>query len=600
MAEDFVSLSRQYEEVLGHGFPLVKAVGKKLIEPRWSTESRLEPDRWRQRLAGWSGNVAMPTGSGIAVVDADLYVDGGEDSLCRLRELGLTIYTPTTITGAGGRHLWYRADVPIVSRALDDFPGIDVKADGGAVIAVPSIHENGRPYEWEYGWSLWDCELARLPLEVLALLDGRHERGAPRVLDERDEEAVNLLVEHFDGHHPIQRDGYVEVTRPGKESGCSATVGYSSPGHTHVWSTHWPNLPADGYWLSSLRKRAGVPGPKFHVRDAIETMLVCATLLRSREQQWIWQDFLPRGHLVLGAGPEKLGKSTAFVWAAARATKGELPGSLEGKPINVALISGEDDAERVLKPRAVAAGADLDRLFFLNPKGGGFSLPALRGLDLGLVILDPISVFAEFKGANEHGEMAIRDALQPFALLAQEDDVTIAGVRHTGKRVSGNNPFDAVLGSRAWSAAPRGLVFFTRDPEHEDRAGGLLFSRGNLAQSIPACRYRLDSCRVALDDGTIGDVPVFVLEEGGVGIALEDVLGASERVNALGDAKEFLLETLADGAVPASEVQEKAKLEEIKPMTLRRAKTALGVVSERSGFGPGSVVYWRLSPIGDP
>src|SRR5262249_34488687 len=163
-----------------------------------------------------------------------------------------------------------------------------------------------------------------------------------------------------------------------------------------------------------------------------------------------------------------------------------------------------------------AAGADLERLFFLNPRGRGFSLDELRGLDLGLVVLDPISVFAEFKGNNEHGEIAIRDALQPFALLAQEQDTTIAGIRHTGKRVSSTNPFDAVLGSRAWSAAPRGLVFFTRDPEQEQRAGGLLFARGNLAQSVPAHRYRLDSCRVALDDGTVGDVPVFVLEDGAV------------------------------------------------------------------------------------
>jgi hypothetical protein len=28
-------------------------------------------------------------------------------------------------------------------------PGIDVKADGGNILVVPSIHPNGKPYEWD-------------------------------------------------------------------------------------------------------------------------------------------------------------------------------------------------------------------------------------------------------------------------------------------------------------------------------------------------------------------------------------------------------------------------------------------------------------------
>ena len=86
-------------------------------------------------------------------------------------------------------------------------------------------------------------------------------------LDERDDEAVALLVEHFGGHSPRRRDGYVEVTRPGKpaRTGGSATVGVLGRGVVKVWTPNWDGLPAGVHALSSLRRMAGVDGPRVHV-----------------------------------------------------------------------------------------------------------------------------------------------------------------------------------------------------------------------------------------------------------------------------------------------------------------------------------------------
>jgi hypothetical protein len=598
MAEDFVALSLKLEEVLGCG-PLVKAVGKQLIEKRWSPESRRDPDGWRARLEGWAGNVAVVCGDPIVVFDVDLYVEGAEDSVQRLRDLGLTIYTPTTLTGGGGRHYWYRVDVPIVSKTLDGFPGIDLKGDGGAVIVPPSIHPNGTAYEWEFSWSPFDCPLARLPLEVLALCDGHAARGEIRDLEERDEQAVNLLIEHYGGHDPIERDGYVGITRPDKDSGCSATVGYSSPGRTHVWSTHWPELPAGDYGLSELRRRAGVAGPRFDIPRAEHGAYTPISLLRSRRQGWLWQDRLPAAQLVLAAGREKLGKSTALVWLGARVTCGQLDGDYAGEPGNVVFISAEDDAERQVKPRALAAGADPRRFFVLDPRGTGFSVAELEPLRPRPVVLDPLSAYIKLATNNEHGEIAVRQALLPFHDLASMYDSAVVGARHTRKGPSGDNPFDVVLGSRAWSAAPRQLLFFTHDPAKPDRAGGLIFPRGNLARPVPGSAYRLDSAMVDLDDGTTGDVPLFVLE-GAAGISLEDALDAREHVNARQEAEDFLREELAHGPALSTDVIAHAAAESISETTMQRAKRSLRVVSARRGFGPGSVVYWSLPDIGGP
>ena len=53
-----------------------------------------------------------------------------------------------SITGRGGYHLFYKSLFPVPSKIgwLED---VDIRADGGYVVAPPSIHPNGTRYEWE-------------------------------------------------------------------------------------------------------------------------------------------------------------------------------------------------------------------------------------------------------------------------------------------------------------------------------------------------------------------------------------------------------------------------------------------------------------------
>ncbi len=269
---DGVQLSERYEARLGCP-PLIRVNGKCPLDLQWSSGPRQDPDGWRAKLEDHHGNVGLVTGGGICVVDADFYNVGAEDALDDLYDIGLPRETLTVLTGRGGRHLYYRSPVPIASRPLAGYPGIDIKGEGGQVVCPPSLHsETGRAYEWEDGYGPDDdCPIALLPEHLIELFAGdttsAFERGEGD-LDERDEEAVNLLLDHFGAHAPQQRDGYVELTRPGKERGVSATVGYIGRGATKVWSSNWPGLPAGVYGLSELRKRAGVPGPTFTIPDS--------------------------------------------------------------------------------------------------------------------------------------------------------------------------------------------------------------------------------------------------------------------------------------------------------------------------------------------
>jgi hypothetical protein len=105
----------------------------------------LDPARLAAMLAAVPrGLLAIRTGmmSGLAVVDIDPR-NGGQ--------LDLALMTPTAAvaTGGGGWHLYYRHPGGPLLAALPGRAGVDIKADGGYVVAPPSAHPGtGRAYRW--------------------------------------------------------------------------------------------------------------------------------------------------------------------------------------------------------------------------------------------------------------------------------------------------------------------------------------------------------------------------------------------------------------------------------------------------------------------
>jgi hypothetical protein len=93
-------------------------------------------------------NIGIRTGvpSGVFIVDID-----GELGAANLRELrakhGALPATLISTTGKGW-HLWFRAEDEIPCSTGKIAPGLDVRADGGYVVAPPSIHPSGAVYRW--------------------------------------------------------------------------------------------------------------------------------------------------------------------------------------------------------------------------------------------------------------------------------------------------------------------------------------------------------------------------------------------------------------------------------------------------------------------
>src|SRR4029077_4064599 len=83
------------------------------------------------------------------------------------REHGELSATVEVIT-ARGRHIYFKMPTtPIRNSAGKVAPGIDVRGDGGYVLAPPSIHPSGKRYEWSVDCASTfapapDCLLAKI------------------------------------------------------------------------------------------------------------------------------------------------------------------------------------------------------------------------------------------------------------------------------------------------------------------------------------------------------------------------------------------------------------------------------------------------------
>jgi hypothetical protein len=149
-------------EYLDRGWPVIPVLGKTPVVS-WASYQKQRPsvDEVREWFASSENyNLAVVTGqiSELVVIDCDT----AEDAAWWREHHALTPLEVTT--GRGGKHFYYRhphGHVGNRTSILDR--SIDVRGDGGLVVAPPSVHpETGNPYRW----SPWD-HYARDDIPVL-------------------------------------------------------------------------------------------------------------------------------------------------------------------------------------------------------------------------------------------------------------------------------------------------------------------------------------------------------------------------------------------------------------------------------------------------
>ena len=119
---------------------------------QWQQDASTDAETIRRWWRRWpSANVCIATGStsGIVVLDVDPRHGGAESLKTLEREHGSLPKTPTVITGGGGLHHYFVHPGKRVPNKVNVFPGIDIRGDGGFVVAPPSRHVSGEEYSWK-------------------------------------------------------------------------------------------------------------------------------------------------------------------------------------------------------------------------------------------------------------------------------------------------------------------------------------------------------------------------------------------------------------------------------------------------------------------
>ena len=109
---------------------------------------------WWKKWPDASIGIATGSKSNLIVIDEDIDEDKGLDGVTSIRIWenvnGQLPETVTAITGRGGSHLYFFYDGNDIRNRAGLLEGVDVRGEGGYVVAPPSIHPNGTEYAWEY------------------------------------------------------------------------------------------------------------------------------------------------------------------------------------------------------------------------------------------------------------------------------------------------------------------------------------------------------------------------------------------------------------------------------------------------------------------
>jgi hypothetical protein len=292
--------------------------------------------------------------------------------------------------------------------------------------------------------------------------------------------------------------------------------------------------------------------------------------------QWLWEPYIPKGKITSIEGDPGVGKSWLTMALAAQISRGEkLPGIKHATaPAPVLLLTAEDGAADTIRPRLDAAGADVEKVHAITTplpfdKTGTATLKReIEQVRPALVIIDPIVAYLPDK-TDMNSASAVRPVLARLAKVAEETGVAIAFVRHLAKGTRDKAIYRG-LGSIDFTAACRSVLMVGFDPNDGDKRV-VAHGKSNLSAPGPSLAYTLKGGRFAW--------------AGRSSLSAEDLGGPppdADQRSAREEAREFLLQTLAEGPKPALDVFADAEKLRISRATLRRAKADLGVLAEKT------------------
>lgn len=601
-------------------FP-VKPHGKAPLTEHGCKDASWEEAQIERWWARWpSAGIGIATGEasgGLLVIDLDVDEDKGIDGRESLRRWEMAHgplpgNTWLSITGRGGYHYFYQVNRETKNRA-GLYEGVDVRGDGGYIVAPPSIHPNGRAYEWEQGPE--DTPLAEADARVWAFLAGgdKSQRAegqgggqsfeAPEQIPEgqRVQTLVRLLCSQ---QAKGLSDGAIRAAvRAENEAKCVPPLT-----DAELEKEVFPALSRYEKGTAPYAARYDSATGSFKPSQKAEPVtLTTMDTVEEKTPEWLIPGYLPKNEICILAGDGGAGKTSVWCAIAAAVSSGsksflepfETVNPFTGtyrEPGKVIYFSAEDSAEYTLKGRLRKAGATMENIAFLDAgdkrfKDIKFDSPDLERIiaanSPALVIFDPIQSFTPPKVQMERRN-DMRACMTPMIGWGREYGATFLIIVHTNKQTGAWGRKRIADSADIWDIARSVMIA----GEAGDGLRYLSQEKCNVGPLSPTILYRLDGGGITFDSTTDKRDREFMLE----GQAARYQAPARE------DAKEFILDYLKDGEKETAELDGMMKAQGISKNTLERAKAELRregkIVYTNRGFGKDKKFYCSLASLG--
>jgi putative DNA primase/helicase len=337
-----------------------------------------------------------------------------------------------------------------------------------------------------------------------------------------------------------------------------------------------------------------VPQPKKRTQSAGRLITKTANQYEPMPVDWLVDESIPLGAMVVIAGEPGLGKSQIAIRLAAAVTTGNgLPNDQSYTDLgSVIILANEDDAERTIRPRLEAAGADLDKvhivegvaregeeadLFQLDQDITELRIKTAELGDVRMIVIDPPGAYLGSQ-VDSYKDTDVRRVLAPLAKLAQETGALVLLVVHLNKRTDGS-PQQRITGSTAWTAAPRAAYLALTHQATKKRY--LVPVKNNLGNDKMGFEYQILEKLLHYEATTIKTS--YIDWVGISALTAAELLSPprSSKPSVVDDAKSFLEDELAKGPKSVNELRVSAKAAGLSWAAIQRAKKELVINSTK-------------------
>ena len=584
-----------------------KSAGKKPYISNWQKEATSNKEKITEWWTKWpAANIGIATGrksQGLVVIDLDIDDNKGINGYETLKEWqnehGELPETWQSITGRGGYHLFY-FDIEPHKNRVGLYEGVDIRGEGGYIIAPPSVHANGHRYEWEQ-WREDGVNVARVDGLVRKFINGPEpQREESQNFHEPEKipsgKRVSSLIRLVGSLKAkgLENDSIMAAVKAENEAKCIPPLSDHEltkevfPALKRGWKTERS--------YTTTTEHGKVTPKAVHSLDMLSINDV-----EEKTPEWLISGYIPRHQITVMAGDGGAGKSSAWCDIAGSVSSGR-PCFLERaipedfavrEPGKVLFFSSEDSPEYTLKSRLIKAGANLKNIFTISLKDERFAeikfnsdlleqLIAYHKPDF--VIFDPIQSFIP-PDIQMGQRNAMRSCLNPLIGLGEKYGTTFLVIVHANKQSGVYGRKRIADSADIWDIA-RSVMMIGNTAEQGIRY--ISHEKSNYGMTSDSVLFSINDGKIETKGYTTKKDREFVSE------SVYNVKQAPAKEA----AKEFIIESLQEGQKEASELNELAQILGISKSAMREAKAELKkeqiIKMKSAGFGAEKKWYISL------